>query len=90
MKPGDFVMLCYGSANRDHRKFENPVVHNITRKPKAHLGFGGGVHVCLGSALARLACKVSVEELLMAEPHFTVTEEEFHWIPPQTSAAYSD
>lgn len=81
MKPGDFVMLCYGSANRDHRKFENPDVYDITRKPKGHLGLGGGVHACLGSALARLACKVSAEELLAAVPDFTVAEEEFPWIP---------
>ncbi|WP_427963470.1 cytochrome P450 [Altererythrobacter sp.] len=81
MKPGDFVMLCYGSANRDARKFENPDVYDITRKPKGHLGFGGGVHACLGSALARLACQVSAEELLATIPDFSVAEEDFPWIP---------
>lgn len=81
MQPGQFVMLCYGSANRDPRKFENPDLYDIARKPKGHFGFGGGVHACLGSALARLACKVSVEELLAAVPDFAVVEEEFPWIP---------
>lgn len=81
MREGDFVMLCYGSANRDHRKFADPDTYDIARKPKGHLGFGGGVHACLGSALARLACKVSAEELLAAMPDFSLAEEGFPWIP---------
>ncbi|MEZ5742830.1 MAG: cytochrome P450 [Sphingomonadaceae bacterium] len=81
MKAGDFVMLCYGSANRDERKFDDPDRYDIARRPKGHLGFGGGVHACLGSALARLACKVAVEELLLAIPDFTIVEESFPWIP---------
>jgi cytochrome P450 len=81
MKAGDFVMLCYGSANRDERKFADPDRYDIARRPKSHLGFGGGVHACLGSALARLACKVAVEELLLAIPDFTIMEETFPWIP---------
>jgi len=81
LKAGDFVILCYGSANRDHRKFDQPDVYDITRKPRGHLGFGGGVHACLGSALARLACQVAAEELLAAIPDFHVAEEGFPWIP---------
>jgi cytochrome P450 len=81
MREGDFVMLCYGSANRDDRKFADPDSYDIARKPKGHLGFGGGVHACLGSALARLACKVSAEELLAAVPDFSVAEDTFPWIP---------
>lgn len=81
MKAGDFVMLCYGSANRDHRKFDDPDTYDIGRKPKGHLGFGGGVHACLGSALARLACKAATEELLTAFPEFGLAEEHFPWVP---------
>ena len=81
MKAGDFVMLCYGSANRDERKFADPDRYDIARKPKGHLGFGGGVHACLGSALARLACQVAVEELLAAVPEFALAEQSFPWVP---------
>ena len=55
MKVGDTVALCYGSANRDQRKFPSPDAYDIGRKPQGHLGFGGGKHFCLGSQMARLA-----------------------------------
>ncbi|MFM5948941.1 MAG: cytochrome P450 [Novosphingobium sp.] len=81
LKAGDFVMLCYGSANRDERKFADPDRYDIARRPKGHLGFGGGVHACLGSALARLACQVAVEELLAAVPDFSLSGVAIPWIP---------
>jgi cytochrome P450 len=81
LKAGDFVMLCYGSANRDERKFADPDRYDIARRPKGHLGFGGGVHACLGSALARLACQVAIEELLAAVPDFSLSGEAIPWIP---------
>jgi hypothetical protein len=54
MKAGDFVCLAYGSGNRDERQYPDPDRYDITRKPRGHLGFGGGVHACLGTAIARL------------------------------------
>jgi cytochrome P450 len=81
MKAGDFLMLAYGSANRDERQFENPDVYDIERKPKGHLGFGGGVHACLGTAIARLACKVAFEELLTRYPEFERVEDRLPWVP---------
>src|SRR5690606_19457384 len=54
MKAGDFVAMAYGSGNRDERRFPNPDVYDITRKPRGHLGFGSGVHTCLGTQIARL------------------------------------
>ena len=81
MKAGDYIMLAYGAANRDERQFENPDVYDIERKPKGHLGFGGGVHACLGTAIARLACKVAFEELLARHPDFERVEEMLPWVP---------
>jgi cytochrome P450 len=81
MKAGDFVMLAYGSANRDERMFANPDVYDITRKPKRHLGFGGGVHSCLGAMLARVACQVVFEELLKAVPEFSRVDQTLAWVP---------
>ena len=81
MRPGDFVMLCYGSANRDPRKFDDADSYRLERRPKGHLGFGGGVHSCLGANLARLACKVAAEELLAAVPDFAVAPGPISWLP---------
>ena len=81
MKAGDFVMLAYGSANRDQRMFPDPDTYDITRRPKRHLGFGGGVHSCLGSMLARVACQVVFEEFLKAVPEFTRVDETLSWVP---------
>lgn len=81
MKAGDFVMLAYGSGNRDERQFENPDVYDIARKPRGHLGFGGGVHACLGTAIARLACKTAFEEFLTRYPEFERVEQQLPWVP---------
>lgn len=81
MKAGDFVMLCYGSANRDERKFVDADRYDLARKPRGHLGFGGGVHACLGSALARLACQGAAAELLAAVPEFALETDRLAWLP---------
>ncbi|MEJ2446244.1 MAG: cytochrome P450 [Exilibacterium sp.] len=76
MKAGDFVILAYGAANRDPRKFENPDVYDVTRKPKGHVGMGGGVHLCLGNAIARLAVKAAMDVFLTEIPEFSQAEDE--------------
>jgi cytochrome P450 len=81
VKAGDFIMLAYGAANRDERVFADPDIYDITRKPKRHLGLGGGVHACLGSMLARVACRVVFEEFLKAIPEFTRVDEKLDWVP---------
>ena len=81
MKAGDPVMLAYGSANRDERMFPDPDTYDITRRPKRHVGFGGGVHSCLGAMLARVACQVVFEEFLKAVPEFTRVDEKLAWVP---------
>ena len=62
MKAGDFVCLAYGSGNRDERQYPDPDTYDIYRKPRDHLGFGGGVHACLGTQVARLATRIAFEE----------------------------
>lgn len=51
---GSQVALCYGSANMDPRKYENPEVFDITRNAVDHIGFGYGIHSCAGQGLAKL------------------------------------
>lgn len=84
MKAGDFVALCYGAANRDARKFPDPDRYDITRRPKGHLGFGGGVHACLGSMIARLATRLIMEEFLKAVPDYTRGDATLEWVPSST------
>jgi cytochrome P450 len=64
VEPGEKVLVWEGSANRDAAVFTDPDVFDITRKPNQHLGFGQGVHYCLGANLARLELRVIFEELL--------------------------
>ncbi len=45
-------------ANRDWRKFPDPDVYDIDRRPQGHLGFGSGKHFCLGSQMARLVTAI--------------------------------
>jgi cytochrome P450 len=84
MKAGDFVCLAYGSGNRDERRFPNPDVYDIDRKPKGHLGFGGSVHACLGTAIARLATKLAFEELHKVLTNYTRVEADLPWMPSTT------
>ena len=84
MRAGDFVCLAYGSGNRDERQFANPDVYDIARKPRGHLGFGGGVHACLGTAIARMATRIAFEEFHKAVPAYRRAPGELAWMPSST------
>ena len=84
MRAGDFVCLAYGSGNRDERQYPNPDVYDITRKPRGHLGFGGGVHACLGTAIARLSVKIAFEEFHKVFPDYHRVQEQLPWMPSST------
>ncbi len=61
---GDKVVFWEASANRDERVFEEPFRFDLRRDPNPHLGFGHGIHHCLGANLARLEIRVVFDELL--------------------------
>ncbi len=64
IEAGDKVVFWEASANRDEAVFAEPFLFDIGRQPNPHLGFGHGVHHCLGANLARLEIRVVLEELL--------------------------
>lgn len=61
---GSRVVLIPGAANRDERQFPDPDRFDVTRPRGRHLGFGEGVHGCLGAPLARLEARLALEEAL--------------------------
>ena len=60
------MLLITGAATRDPRAFERADEFDIERPPGITIGFGHGVHSCLGAALARLESRIAIEEI--AEP----------------------
>jgi cytochrome P450 len=64
IEAGQKIQIWEGSANRDASVFDHADTFDIARKPNPHLGFGQGVHYCLGANLARLELRVLFEELL--------------------------
>ncbi|ANQ85714.1 cytochrome P450 family protein [Azoarcus olearius] len=84
MREGDFVCLAYGSGNRDERQFPNPDVYDIGRKPKGHLGFGGAVHACLGTTIARISVKAAMNAFHRVVPDYVRVQEHLPWMPSST------
>lgn len=64
IRPGRILLLLLGSANRDERRFPDPDRFDVGRDPNPHVSFGGGVHYCLGAALARVEAAILFERLL--------------------------
>lgn len=70
--PGEAVVLNYAAANRDGTQFPDADRCVLDRSANRHLGFGAGVHRCLGSNLARLEFAVGLEQVLTRMPDFSL------------------
>ncbi len=79
LRVGDKVALAFGSGNRDWRKFPDPDVYDIDRRPQGHLGFGTGKHFCLGSGMARLVTAVAMQRFLERIPDYHLASKGLVW-----------
>ncbi len=70
---GARVAMVVGAANHDPRQFAEPQVYDALRPPARHLGFGEGLHGCLGNPLARLEARVALEVALPRLGEFRVS-----------------
>jgi cytochrome P450 len=61
---GSLAIGLVGAINRDPARFENPDVFDIARQPNHHSAFGGGPHICIGKALARMTAQVAFNALM--------------------------
>ena len=68
VRKGDEIMLILGAANRDPAAFAEPHRLDVTRDARKHVAFGGGIHHCLGAALARMEGLIAFKALLDAFP----------------------
>jgi cytochrome P450 len=70
---GETVLPSFNTANRDPAAFDDPDRLDVRRAPKTHLGFGAGVHHCLGAQLARMELQEAFRGLLTRLPGLRVT-----------------
>jgi pimeloyl-[acyl-carrier protein] synthase len=80
--PGQFILLLVAAANRDPRVFVEPQTFDISRDPNPHLGFGRGIHFCIGAPLARLEAEISFRILLERLPRVRRADDApLSWLP---------
>jgi len=67
---GSRILLVYGAANRDERRWRQADALDVNRPSLPHLGFGHGIHLCLGAPLARLEVTAALSEFLRRFPGY--------------------
>ena len=75
LEVGEEVAMLFGAAERDPRRFADPDRFDIGRGDTAHIGFGGGIHFCVGAPLARQELEVSLAGLVANFPDLAMVAE---------------
>ncbi len=75
LQVGDEIAMLFGAANRDPDRFDTPDRFDAGRGDASHVGFGGGIHFCVGAPLARLELEVCLSELARTTPRLELTAE---------------
>jgi cytochrome P450 len=84
------VLLVTGAATRDERQFEDPDRFDIDRPPSLALGFGYGIHSCLGAALARMESRIAITEMARRWPRYEIDESRLGRVSMSNVAGYSN
>jgi len=79
------VCVVNGAADRDPRKFPNPDEFDIRRDTEDHIGFGEGIHFCVGAAPARVEARVTLQRMLERFPRLRIAE---GWKPGYNGNAF--
>jgi cytochrome P450 len=79
IRKGDLVNTIIGSANRDPQRFSDPDCFDIRRAAGRHLGFGVGIHFCIGAPLVRLEAEIVFETILRRFPMIRLAAEHLQW-----------
>ena len=87
---GEPVFLLTGSANRDEREYDDPDTFDIDREIGLAVGFGHGIHVCIGAALARLETRITLEEWSRRWPEYEVDEAGCRKVTMSNVAGYAN
>jgi len=77
--PDQVIYFMIGAANRDPAVFAEPERFDITRTPNPHMGFGAGIHYCLGAPLARLEGEIALTRLLQRYPALALADPAPQW-----------
>jgi len=76
---GDRISLTLGAANRDPAHFNDPDFFDIERSVGRHVGFGFGIHFCLGAALARMEGQAAISAVVKRMPELRLEDAELEW-----------
>jgi cytochrome P450 len=80
IKVGQRIILSVSAANRDPALFHEPQRFDIYRSEKRHLGFGHGIHGCLGTYFARMQVQIALSTIFQRFPALAITDTHLEWI----------